>query len=121
MDVYVRNNGQIFTRGFNGSTEFALSGGTNAALSTLFIARTAVDVFELGYYDSTGRNVLATRTIGGANAAGIGSSIGFYADVRSAGIVGSLDNLTLSVIPEPTSMALLTLGGVTLAWMRRKR
>jgi hypothetical protein len=71
VDVYVRNNGQIFTRGFNGSTEVALAGGTNAALSNLFIARTAVDVFELGYYDSTGRNVLATRTISGGNAAGI--------------------------------------------------
>jgi hypothetical protein len=122
VNVYVRNNGQIFSRGFNGTTEFALSGGaTPVNISSLFIARTSIDTFELGFYDGAIRNLLATRTIGSANAVGVGSAIGFYADVRAAGLVGNLDNLTLTPIPEPASGALLGLGTLAAILVRRRR
>lgn len=123
VDVYVRNNGQLFSRGFNGTTEFALGGGaTPASINSLFIARTAVDVFELGYYDgSMTRNVVSTRTIGSGNAAGIGNSIGFYADIRGQGIVGAMDNLTLSTIPEPSVMAVAGMGALGLVLRLRRK
>jgi hypothetical protein len=92
--VYVRNNGQVFTRGFNGTTEFGLAGGaTPAGITSLFVRRTATDVFELGYFEGATRSILATRTI--TSGALLGSAIGAYADVRAAGIVGGLDNLRI--------------------------
>jgi hypothetical protein len=122
VNVYVRNNGQIFSRGFNGTTEFGLAGGaTPANIDSLFVTRTAVDTFELGYYDGVTRTVLTTRTIASGNAAGIGSAIGFYADVRALGIVGNLDNLTLAV-PEPSSATLFGLGALlSVLRLRRKK
>jgi len=122
VNVYVRNNGQIFSRGFNGTTELALAGGaTPANISSLFIARTGTDTFELGFYDGTTRNLLTTRTIGSGNAAGVGSAIGFYADVRALGLVGNLDNLTLTAIPEPTVAALMGIGALALAGRLRRK
>lgn len=114
LNVYVRSNGQIYSRGFNGITELSLTGGsTPANIDQLFVARTGTNDFELGYYDGATRTVLATRTgITGVD----GSVIGFYADVRAAGTRGSLDNLT--VIPEP-SAALL--GGLGLLGLLRRR
>ena len=123
VNIYMRNNGQLFSRGFNGTTEFSLSGGGTPTVSSLFIARTATDVFELGWYQGTTRNILATRTVSNGNLAGIGNAIGFYADVRSAGIVGSMDDLTLTFIPEPGTMTLCGLGGFLglVAWIRRRK
>lgn len=120
VNVYVRNNGQLFSRGFDGTTELALGGGsTPANVSSLFIARTAANVFELGYYDGVVRNVVSTRTM--ANSATIGDAIGFYADIRQAGIRGVMDNLTLTAIPEPTAAALLGLGSLGLVFRLRRK
>jgi hypothetical protein len=120
VNVYVRNNGQIFSRGFNGATEFTLGGGaTPANISSLFVARTTIDTFELGYYDGIVRNLLSTRTIGSSNAAGVGSSIGAYADVRAAGIVGNLDNLR--IVPEPASWLMGILGLIGAAPLCKRR
>jgi len=105
VNVYIRNNGQVFSRGFNGSSELSLSGGGTPALDTLFIAHTGAGEFELGYYEAGTRNVLTTRT--GLN--GItGGAIGFYSDVRAAGVRGNLDNLR--IVPEPACCLLVTLG-----------
>jgi hypothetical protein len=118
VNIYMRNNGQLYSRGFNGSTEFALSGGSSPAVDTLFVARTALDTFDLGYYNAGTRTVLTTRTV--ANTA-IGNAIGFYADVRALGIRGNLDNLTLTVIPEPSVAALMGIGALGLiSRLRRK-
>lgn len=96
VNIYLRNNGQLFSRGFDGTTELALAGGaTPATINSLYIRRTATNIFELGYIDGVTRNLIATRTIANNNAAGIGSSVGAYADVRSAGIIGNLDNLRI--------------------------
>jgi|GEM_PF-644314 PEP-CTERM putative exosortase interaction domain len=117
VSIYVRNNDQIYSRGFNGATELSLSGGgTVSDVTALFIARTGLNDFELGYYVGSTRTVLTTRTMDNSS---IGSSIGFYADIREAGIRGAMDNLTLSAIPEPGSMSFLILGGAGFLMMRR--
>lgn len=118
INIYMRNNGQLFSRGFNGATELGLSGGASPAPDTLFIARTALDTFDLGYYNGAVRTILTTRTL--ANTA-IGNAIGFYADIRGAGIRGNMDNLTLSVIPEPSAAALMGLGALALVSRLRRK
>ncbi len=103
VNIYARNNGQVFSRGFDGTTELSLSGGaTPTGLESLYITRLTSDTFELGYYSDGGnRNLMATRTISDGNSAGIGSSVGFYADIRGAGIRGSVDNLR--IVPAPVA------------------
>lgn len=119
VNIYVRNNGQIFSRGFNGSSEFALAGGATPSISTLFVRRTGVDTFDLGYYDNSFvKNVLTSRTIGSGNAAGIGGSIGAYTDIRSAGIIGNLDNLR--IVPEPATWLLGMLSLIGIAPLCRR-
>jgi hypothetical protein len=115
VNVYVRNNGQIFSRGFNGTTELALGGGaTPASISSLFIARTAADAYELGYYDGLVRNIVSTRT----GLAGVtGGAIGLYSDVRAVGTRGDLDNVR--IVPEPATAGLLALAAAALVWRRR--
>lgn len=115
LNVYVRNNSEIYSRGFNGTTEVSLAaGGLQANIDQLFIAKTGANNYELGYYVGTTRNVLISRTgVTGVD----GSVIGFYADVRAAGTRGNLDNLT--VIPEPSAALLGGLGALGL--LRRRR
>ncbi|HLP78673.1 MAG TPA: PEP-CTERM sorting domain-containing protein [Candidatus Paceibacterota bacterium] len=119
LNVYVRNTGQLYTRGFNGASELGLVGGsTPANISSLFIARTGTSTYELGYYDGSTRNLLTTRTMTSST---IGNAIGFYADVRAAGIRGSMDNLTLNAVPEPSTFALAGLGFAAFGLIRRRR
>jgi hypothetical protein len=101
VNIYARNNGQVFTRGFDGTTELSLAGGaTPTGLEALYITRLTTDTFELGYYTTGGnRNLLSTRTISAGNAAGIGGAVGLYADVRGLGIRGSVDNLRIVSAP----------------------
>jgi hypothetical protein len=119
VSIYMRNNGQLYSRGFNGTTELSLSGGgTPTGVLSLFVARTGVNTFDLGWYDGNGRNILASRTMTSST---IGDAIGFYADVRQAGVRGSMDNLTLAAIPEPTTAALLGLGSLGLVFRLRRK
>jgi hypothetical protein len=116
VNIYMRNNGQIFSRGFNGTTELSLGGSqTPASISTLFIARTAADAYELGYYDGSAvRNIVSTRTgLSGVT----GGAIGLYSDVRAVGVRGDLDNVR--IVPEPASLSLLAMGGLLV--LRRRR
>jgi hypothetical protein len=114
--MYRRNSGQLFSRGFDGTTEYGLVGDwtENIPITQLFIARTGENTYEAGWYNGTVRNVLVTRTPAMANA---GTVIGFYADVRGAGVVGSLDNL--QIVPEPATMALMGLGVLMFARKRK--
>lgn len=114
--MYARGNGQVFSRGFDGGSEYPLAGGGTPAYESLFIARVDTNTYEAGYYEGGVRNILATRTPSFANDADV---VGFYADVRAAGTLGGLDNLR--VIPEPASMVLAGFGVVgLLAWRRRR-
>lgn len=111
--VYARANGQVFSRGFDGNSEYPLTGGGTPAYQKLFIARVDTNVFEAGYYEGGVRNIVTTRNPGTPNAA---TYVGFYNDVRGAGVLGNADNLT--VIPEPMTAMLLLIGG--LALVRRR-
>jgi hypothetical protein len=115
VNIYVRANGQLYSRGFNGSTELALSGGTAIVLDSIFIARTATNDYELGYYVGSTRTVLTTRTGLTNNDA---SYLGIYTDVRAVGTLRSVDNLT--IIPEPSAALLGGLGALGLLRRRRR-
>jgi hypothetical protein len=105
VNVYARNATkglEVLSRGFTyilgGSHEMNLKGGPTSAFDTLFIKRDAVNDFEAGYYNGSTRVVIADRN-------GLtdidGSYIGFYSDVRAAGILGTADNL--AIVSEPTN------------------
>ncbi|MES2474851.1 MAG: PEP-CTERM sorting domain-containing protein [Verrucomicrobiota bacterium] len=113
--IYARgSNSFIYSRGFDGTTEYALAGPNVAVTYTsLFIARTATNTYELGYYNGVTRNLVTTRTPTTANDA---EFVGFYSDVRAVGTLGTLDNLR--VVPEPSAVLL---GGIGLLGLLRRR
>lgn len=113
--VYARDNGQVFSRGFDGTSEYGLAGGSSPSYSSLFIARTAANTYEAGYYDAGTRNIVTTRTPTTAND---GDVVGFYADVRAAGMLGGLDNLR--IVPEPATVLLAGMGLVGVFVSRRR-
>jgi len=120
VTVYVRADGNIYTRGFDGATEYGLvGGGIPSAIDYLFIDRIASNVFQTGFYNAGVRTILATRT---NTVGGVGSSVGVYADVRAVGTRGSIDNLRfatnyLAVPPADPELftALLPTNGVNAA------
>lgn len=108
----------IVSSGFDGSTALTTQQyqpGSGAATS-LFITRTSATTFDMGYNMGSGNTVLTTYTF--ANSANVGDAIGFYADMRAAGSIGTFDNL--QIVPEPSTLALLGLGFGALLF-RRKR
>lgn len=119
---YVSNygaaNGAVATRGFDGSSEY---GNTQVFPDhdTLFIALTAPNTFEVGYYDAGIRTVYETRNPATPNSADF---VGIYADIRADGTLGVADNLrVVSAVPEPSSLALLGLASIAGLARRRKR
>ena len=114
--MYARGDGNLYSRGFDGTTEFGLAGAGIQTYDTLFIARTDVNTYEAGYYDGAARNIVTTRTPTTPNT---GDVVGFYADVRAVGVLGNLDNLT--IVPEPSTLALLGLGGLACVFRLRRR
>lgn len=99
INVFVANDGSVQADGFDGATPYgSVNGGLNS-VNSLFIARTATNTFQVGWYDGETRNVLATRTVGNPL---VGKSVGFYAAVEGAGIVGSFTSATITRAPEMT-------------------
>lgn len=98
--VYARDAGLVITRGFSGTNELSFIGAANPNYDKLFIMRTGTNDYDLGYYVGNTRTVVATRTGLTGND---GSAVGFYADVRGAGVLQSMDNLRLI---DPTTVYL---------------
>ncbi len=131
------NNGVRLKRNRgDGSFEFQAYSGTGAVYDsafnisagsaiTLFLTRESADTFSAAY--DAGSGLVQLNTSGGTekqiiSVTGVPSSTLFigvegYGDSASEGAV-SFDNLQV-VIPEPSTMALLGLGG--LALLRRRR
>ena len=93
IHVHTRSDGRVFSRGLDGGSPFPLvSADADHNFDTLFIARIEENVFELGYYDGDVRTVIVTREMSSAD---VGNAIGFYADVRGAGVLGAFTSATL--------------------------
>lgn len=114
--VYARGTGAVYSRGFDGTSEYPLAGGAIVAYDSLFIARTAANTYELGYYIGASRSIVTTRTPTTPND---GDVVGFYADVRGAGDLG------FAAVPEPHQYALTLVGlmgvGIYFGFRRRKQ
>ena len=95
-------------------------GADETTVGQLFIERNSATDFTLGYYDTSSvRYVSRTVSFGATD---VGTAIGFYADLRAVnGTLGSLDNLRVAIIPEPSIAALLGFGMLGLiSRLRRK-
>ena len=90
--MYARNSGEVFSRGFDGTTEYGQVGWVSPAYEKLFIARTDTNTYEAGYYEGGVRNILTTRTPVTANDADV---VGIYADVRAEGTLGNVDSIMI--------------------------
>ncbi len=134
--IYVKGQtANLGTIGFDGTVQqYSNSGllaggvGGNGVFSTiagLYISEPSAGVFDVGYISTGGTYTFEHEyTFTGAypGDTAIGTAIGIFADVRAVTSYGSLENLTLSPIPEPGTMALCGLGGLLglAGWMRRK-
>jgi hypothetical protein len=127
LAMYVKpGNSQVGSIGFNGTSQVYSSGGVNptggfASLTGLWITETAPNVFDTGYYTTSGSVTLGSGiTFTGAS---VDNSIGFYADLRATGSSPvNLLNLSITPAPEPSTLAMFGLGfaGLVVAIRRRK-
>jgi hypothetical protein len=95
--------------------------GTTANISQLFIDWVSADSFQLGYVSNSVSVV--DSTVNFAPGSTIGAAIGFYGDLRTTGTtLGDFSNLTITAIPEPSTLALCGVGFAGMAaWMRRRK
>ena len=116
---YTASSGSsVATRGHDGSAEYANIQANPATADTLFIAQTALNTFEIGYYAGGVRTVYETRNPSFANSADF---VGIYADVRAAGTIGAISEFRIvSTIPEPSSSLLAGLALLGAAARRRR-
>ncbi len=95
------------------------AGAAANTVSQLYINWVSTDVFTLGYVDTGSvSHDLYTATFAGSST--IGTAIGFYSDLRSTGSsLGNFTDLTVSPIPEPSTLAIGGLGFVGLLAFKR--
>ncbi|MGA2243952.1 MAG: PEP-CTERM sorting domain-containing protein [Verrucomicrobiota bacterium] len=89
-----------------------------ADVSELFITWNSADSFTLGYI----YNGVSTtdETVTFASGSAIGTAIGFYGDLRATGT--SLGDFTdLTIVPEPSTVALCGLGLIGLVFLPRRK
>jgi hypothetical protein len=87
-----------------------------AAVTRLFIDRTASNKFTFGYVTNAGETIVGTFTNGSA---GLGSAVGLWSDCRgTAEPLARLDNL--QIVPEPGALVAIVAGGLALLVARRR-
>ncbi|HLP78206.1 MAG TPA: PEP-CTERM sorting domain-containing protein, partial [Candidatus Paceibacterota bacterium] len=119
--VYIRPSQDAVrsTSAINGTvtTGSGILTAVETSVSKLFIERTSLTSFNLGYVDTSAVDHIS-QTVN-FTATDVGTAIGFYADLRApGGTLGSLDNLA---VPEPSSFALAGLGFAAFGLFRRQR
>ncbi|HEU6448036.1 MAG TPA: PEP-CTERM sorting domain-containing protein [Verrucomicrobiae bacterium] len=118
-------NAHVAASGTDGSVgQFALLQAQNlqTPIVSLAIARTSDSTFSI-YYQTNGSSdytLLGTDTF--TTSTTVGTTIGFYTDVRGNGTprLGDLFNLAIVPVPEPSTVAFLGMSVACLAWLRRK-
>jgi len=108
-------NGKLFTRGFNGTTEMTAV-ETTAAYTTVFIRRYGENDYKAGFYNALGNETILKDRIGLVFGGTSDLVIGLYTDIRAQGTIGTGDNL--AIVPEPATLLILGLGALVL---RRSR
>ena len=117
ITVYGAANTTIATRGFDGNSEYNNTQAAGPGTQTMFIARTAENTFDIGFYTDSERTVFETRTPATPNSA---EFVGIYADTRATGILGSVDAFRIvATVPEPSAVLLSALAAI--GFLRRRR
>jgi hypothetical protein len=117
--VNIANGGSVIT----GS--HVINSVDETTVSKLFIQRLTATTFNVGYTDTSLVDHIANLSPISFTASNVGTAIGFYADMRSAGTgstsLGSLDNLR--IVPEPATwlLGMLSVIGVAPLLKRRTR
>ncbi len=103
ISLYMRSSTSVYSRGFNGTSDFPLAGGSTGGLvvDALFIERIDTNTFQTGWISGSTVVVIAERTVSNTD---IGTAIGFYSDMRDVGSIGGLDNLAIIAEATPPSI-----------------
>lgn len=106
--------------GANGGYSINPQQQPGGAINTLRLAitRTSATDFDISYDQGGGLTLL--RTLSSSNP-DIGDAIGFYADMRAGGTIGTFDNLRIEAVPEPSVLALVGLSGMGAMLFRRNK
>jgi hypothetical protein len=113
-------NGGVVTTGSH-----VIGSVDETSVRNLFIERLTATTFNVGYTDTSFVKHIANLAPLSFTASNLGTAIGFYSDMRSAGTgstsLGAIDNLR--IVPEPASwlMGILGLIGAAPLWKRRVR
>lgn len=126
LDLYIK--GQFGTIGYRASnssnTQLYSSAGVGvtgglSALTGLWITRQSSTAFDVGYSTASGDTLILAMT--GLDPT-MGTGLGFYSDMRANTTYGYLDNLQITSVPEPSTLALCGVSFLGLvAVMRRKK
>jgi hypothetical protein len=93
----------------------------SSSVSQLFIEWNSPLVFTIGYFNGSSQVTAETVTFNSGST--IGTAIGFYGDLRATGTsLGNFSNLTITAIPEPSTLAMCCIGLAGLfVGLRRKK
>lgn len=126
LDLYIK--GQFGTIGYRASnssnTQLYSSSGVGVtgglpALTGLWITRQSSTAFDVGYSTASGDTLLLAMT--GLDST-MGTGLGFYSDMRANTTYGYFDNLRITTVPEPSTLAICGMSVLgLLAVVRRKK